>query len=136
MEDWVIYCIAAVLSLVAVAGVYSFMTGPRGPMARAWKQRLTELEVASRMGPPEEIIEALRESAKLYRKLGKRWEAETVLRRALLISRQNFGEINPSVIPVLNDFANLMDSMQRAKEAQQFRKDAERVQQQIKKETR
>jgi hypothetical protein len=133
MEDWVIYSIAAVLSLVAVAGVYSVVTGPSGPLARGWKQRLAELEVATRMGPPEQIIDGLRESAKLYRKLGKRWEAETVLRRALLITRQNFGEINPTIIPVLNDFASLMDSMHRNKEAQQYRKDAARVQQQLEK---
>ena len=134
MPDWVIYSIAAVLSLVALGGVYSFVTGPRGPLVRGWKQRLTELEVSTRMGKPEAIIEALRESAALYRKLGKRWEAETVLNRALLISRQNFGEINPTIIPVLTDFAKLMDSMHRGKEAEKFRKDALRVRQEIEKE--
>lgn len=133
MPDWVICSIAAVLSLVALGAVYSFVTGPRGPLARGWKKRLTELEVSTRMGRPEDIIEALRESAGLYRKLGKRWEAETVLNRALLVSRQNFGEINPTIIPVLTEFAKLMDSMHRVKEAEKFRKDALKVRQQIEK---
>ena len=127
MDEGTTLAIGVVALMVALAGAYAFVMGPRGPMAQSWKKRLNELEVATRMGSPEEIMEALRETAGLYRKLGKKWEAETVLRRAILMGKQQFGESYPGLIPLYDEFASLMDSMQRKKEGEQMRKDAERI---------
>lgn len=131
MTDSVIIAIGMVAALVVGAVGYSFLTGPTGPMAQGWRQRLSELEVASRMGTPDEIIAALRESAKLYRKLGKKWEAETVMRRAVLTSKQEYGDQNPGLADVYDDFAALMDSMNRKKEAEKMRTDARKIRQKL-----
>jgi hypothetical protein len=65
--------------------------------------------------------------------LGKRWEAETVMRRAVLISKQQFGDQNAGLVPILEDFARVMDSMHRKKEAEQMRKEMQRIKQKTKK---
>jgi hypothetical protein len=133
MDPLAVLAIQVVALLVVAAGAYSFISGPKSPLARNWRRRLNELEVTARMGSPEEIIEALRESAKLYVRLGKRWEAETVMRRAVLISKQQFGDQNAGLVPILEDFARVMDSMHRKKEAEQMRKEMQRIKQKTKK---
>lgn len=131
MSESVIIAIGVVAALVVAAVGYSFLTGPTGPMAQGWRQRLGELEVASRMGSPDQIIDALRESAKLYRKLGKKWEAETVMRRAVLTSKQEYGDQNAGLADIYDDFAALMDSMNRKKEAEKMRTDARKIRQKL-----
>jgi hypothetical protein len=133
MDPLAVLAIQVVALLVVAAGAYSFISGPKSPLAGNWRRRLNELEVTTRMGSPEEIIEALRESAKLYLRLGKRWEAETVMRRAVLISKQQFGDQNEGLVPILEDFARVMDSMHRKKEAEQMRKEVQRIKQKAKK---
>jgi hypothetical protein len=129
MDDAAIIGIGAVVALVIGAVGYSFLTGPNSPLAQSWKKRLAELEVATRMGSPEDILVALRESGKLYMRLGKRWEAETMMRRAVQMSKQQYGEMNVGLIPILEDFARVMDHMNRKKEAEQLRKEAQRIKQ-------
>jgi hypothetical protein len=133
MEDAAILAIGVVASMVAMAALYSYINGPLSPLAKGWRRRLNELEVSTRMGSGEEIIQALRESAKIYQKLGKRWEAETALRRAMLIAKQEYGESYPGLPDVMDDFARVMDSMHRKKEAEQMRKEAQKVRQKFSK---
>lgn len=129
MDDAAVIAIGVVVALVVAAGAWSYFHGPNSPMATKWRRRLNELEVASRMGKSEDIIEALRESSIIYLKLGKRNEAETVLRRAMLISKQEYGEMNKGMAPIMEDFARVMDSMHRKKEAEQMRKNAQKIRQ-------
>ncbi len=113
--------------MVAAAGVWTYVNGPRGPRSSGWRKRLNELEVTSRMGTPEEIIAALQESAKLHIRLGKRSEADALLRRAMLIATQNYGQSYPGLAPIMDDYAAVMESMHRNKEAQKMRADAQKL---------
>lgn len=121
--------IGVVACMVAAGAAWTWFNGPNSPLAQAWKKRLAELEVSTRMGSPEEIIDALRETAKIYRKMRKNWEAETVLRRALHMSKQHFGEINQANISILEDYADLMDSLRRNKDAQSMRNEIQKIRQ-------
>lgn len=132
MDDAALLAIWVVGGMVAIAGCYTYVTGPRSPLAVNWRRRLNELDVETRMGSPEKIIAALREQAKLYLRLGKRWEAETVLRRALQLARQEYGERFEALPDIMEDFARVMDSMHRKKEAEQMRKEAQKARQRIK----
>ncbi len=127
MDDAAIIAIGVVALMVAAAGIWTYMRGPNSPMSSGWRRRLNELEVTSRMGSPEEIIAALQESAKLHVRLGKRSEAEVLLRRAMLIATQNYGHSYPGLAPIMDDYALVMESMHRKKEAQKMRADAQKL---------
>jgi hypothetical protein len=133
MDDSAIIAIGVVAALVVGALGYNFLNSPNGPMAQNWRKRLSELEVQSRMGSPDEMIEALCESAKLYKRLGKGWEAETVMRRAVITNKQQYGEQNEGLAVIYDHYASLMDSMNRKKEAENMRRDAQKIRQRAKK---
>lgn len=134
MDDAAILAIGVVAALVICAGAYTYFNGPQSPLAASWRKRLIELEVQARMGDPEDVIGALKESSLLYRRLRKSSEAEMVLRRAMLLGRQEFGELYEGLPHLMEEYANLMDSMHRKREAEKMRQDAEKLRQRLQNE--
>ena len=122
MNELEVIGVGLVAILVVVGAVWSFIISPSGPFGDGWRKEVRELEVRSRMDTGEQLIEDLRAIAKLYRKLGKRWEAEQALRRATVIAKQQWGEYNSQLIDVLDEYATLMSSMHRKKESANVRK--------------
>jgi cytochrome c-type biogenesis protein CcmH/NrfG len=113
--------IAFVAFLVLVAWVFSFFRGPRSPLAGRWQEEAHELEVKTRLNQPN-VVEDLCKLAKIYFSLGRQWDAEQTIRRALQISETELGTKNPNIIPVLSDYAKIMDGMNRGREAANLRK--------------
>lgn len=130
MDGAAILAIAVVVTMVIIAAIYSFFTGPSSPLAASWKKELHELDVKVRMGSDESLIDDLRSMSKLQRKLGNQWEAEKTLRRALQICEQQWGRKSPHIQPVLGDLAELLVAMHRKDEATQLRKQLKSSQQQ------
>lgn len=122
--------IEIIVVLVICAAIWSFFVGPRSPFAQHWRQQARELEVKVRMGAGGQVVEDLRALAKLYFRLGKRWDAEQALRRAWNICEQHAGEGNASVLPIMEEFARLMDGMHRRGEAKNVRKRINEIKQQ------
>ena len=119
--------IGVVLLAAAGAGVWSFLSSPNGPRAAQWLAEVRELEVKIRMNRGPELVEDLRSLAQLYIRLGRRWDAEQALRRAMLISETELGRLNPTVIPVLEDYARLLSQMNRKREATALQKQIEEI---------
>ena len=113
--------IAFVLFLVVVAWIFSFFRGPNSPLASRWKEEAHELEVKTRLNQPN-VVEDLCKLAKIYFSLGRKWDAEQTIRRALQISETELGTKNPNIIPVLAEYAKIMDAMNRGREAANLRK--------------
>jgi hypothetical protein len=111
-----------VIALVVVAGLWSFINGPTGPFAKSWRDQARELEVRIRLGHGQAILEDLRALAKLYVRLGRRWDGEQTLQRALRICEYELGENNPQTIAILEDYADLMAAMHRRGEAKAMKK--------------
>ena len=122
MNELEIMGVAVVAILVVVGAVWSYFISPFGPMSARWKAEVHELEVHIRMSTGDQLIEDLRAIARLYRKLGKRWEAEQALRRATIIAKQQWGENSEQVTGVLEEYAALMASMHRKGESSNVRK--------------
>jgi hypothetical protein len=117
--EWL--AIQVVVGMVGVAWIYSLIVRPGGPLTAKRSKQLAELEVRVRMDSGEELIEDLIEIAKVYGRMGKRWEADQSLRRAMSLAKQQWGDSSPPVINILEESARLMDSMKRSSEAKNYR---------------
>jgi hypothetical protein len=117
--EWL--AIQVVIGLVGVAWVYSLIVRPGGPLTAKRSKQLAELEVRVRMDSGEDLITDLIEIAKVYGRMGKRWEADQSLRRAMALAKQQWGDGSPPVLNILEQSARLMDSMHRSSEAKNYR---------------
>ncbi len=116
-----------VIALVLVAAVWSLIVGPKGPFAPAWRNQARELEVKIKMGRGIDTVDDLRALCQLYVRLGKRWDGEQALQRALRICEYELGENNPATISVLKDYAKFLSAMHRRAEAKAMRKRMEGI---------
>jgi hypothetical protein len=124
---WEILGIKIIIAAVVIGGAYAFVMGPKGPLAEGWRKQIRDLEVKIKLDSETEMIEDLRKVARLYIRIGKRWEADQAMRRALTIAKQQGGESNPLVISILKECAHLMESMNRRGEATTFRREIKRI---------
>lgn len=127
MDEAAVWAIGVVGLLVLAAGAWTFMTGPNSPFAAKWREEARELEVVIRMSHGTEMVDNLHRIARLYFKLGQRWDAEKSLQRALQICRRESGEMSPALIPLLDEYIRLMKSTHRKKEALTLEKEIERI---------
>jgi short subunit dehydrogenase-like uncharacterized protein len=122
MESTEQLAIVVVIALVALAGLWTFLTGPASPMAAGWRDQARELEVKIRLGHGMDVVPDLLALSQLQSRLGKRWDAEQSLQRALKICQHEVGELSPQTIAVMEDYAALMAKMNRRAEAKSMRK--------------
>lgn len=125
--SWEIAGILLVMIAAAGAAIFNFVNGPKGPFAKRRHEQIRELEVRTRMESDEPLLADLQKLARLYVQVGKRWEAEQALRRALIIAKQQWGEHSPLVMNILQECVRLMDSMHRKGEATAFRKELNKL---------
>jgi hypothetical protein len=122
-----IIAIGVVLLLVVMAAVWSFFIGPAGPLAAGWNKEVRELEIKIRMGCGPQLVEDLQAVARLYARLGRHWDAEQSLRRAMLISAQEYGATNPGLVPLMEELSRLMLGLHRRGEADTLRKQIKEI---------
>ncbi|MBY0547694.1 MAG: hypothetical protein K2W95_10395 [Candidatus Obscuribacterales bacterium] len=109
--------IALVIVSVGVAIAYRMLFAPK-KLERGEKPKGShELEVAMKMGSPDEKCEAMREMAQLYSRHNDVWTAESYIKLALKVMEEAYGTRGPELTEVLRDYASLMRKFGRGGQA-------------------
>lgn len=100
--------IALVSVAVGVAVTYKLLFAPK-KLERGEKPKGShELEVAMKMGSPDEKSEAMREMSRLYSQHNDVWTAESYIKLALKVMEEAYGTRGPELTEVLGEYASLM----------------------------
>lgn len=100
--------IALVSVAIGVAVTYKLLFAPK-KLERGEKPKGShELEVAMKMGSPNEKSEAMREMARLYSQHNDVWTAESYIKLALKVMEEAYGTRGPELTEVLREYASMM----------------------------
>lgn len=117
--------IALIVSVIIVIKTISVRTQRKITKARLDEAR--EIEIRIRMASGLDVINEFNELARVYISLDRLYDAEECMRKALSITENELGQSDPTVVPILENYAKLLDLMNRTVEADKFRKRAEDV---------
>lgn len=109
--------ISLVVTAVAVAFAYKLLFAPKKLQRGEKPKGSAELEVAMKMGTPDEKSSAMREMARLYSQHNDVWTAESYIKLALQVMEEAYGTKGPELAEVLRDYSSLMRKFGRTKQA-------------------
>lgn len=83
-----------------------------------------ELEVKIRMSSGLGVVADFNDLARVYCELGRLEEAEKCMQKAVAITENELGLLDPTLAPSLENYATVLDKMNRTVEAEKYRKRA------------
>ncbi|MDZ4835783.1 MAG: tetratricopeptide repeat protein [Candidatus Melainabacteria bacterium] len=83
-----------------------------------------ELEIKVRMASGLGVVNDFNDLARVYVELGRLEDAENAMRKAVSITESELGQMDPTLVPVLENYANVLDKMNRGVEANKVRQRA------------
>lgn len=119
MDDLHVFSIALVALLVVGAIGWSFFVRI-GNWRR--KKHFHELEVKIRMESGWQKIQDMRQLALLYQQQGDLWTADKYLSTSLQMAESELGLINPGLIPLLEEYRDLLKKMKRKLDVRKIEK--------------
>ncbi len=117
--------IAVIVSVIVV--VKTIMVGTQRKVTKAKENEARQLEIKIRMASGLDVINDFNELAHVYITLDRLYDAEGCMRKALSITENELGQLDPTLIPILENYAKLLDLMNRKVEADKLRKRAEEL---------
>lgn len=93
----------------------------------ALNREARELEIKLRMSSGLSVVNDFNELARVYIALNRLADAEKCMQKALSITENELGQSDPSLVPILENYANILDQMNRKVEATKIRKRAKDV---------
>jgi len=86
-----------------------------------------ELELKIRMSSGLDVITEFNELARVYVLLNRLSDAENCMRKALAITENELGQMDPTLVPILQNYADVLDKMNRTVESERMRKRAREI---------
>lgn len=83
-----------------------------------------ELEIKIRMASGIGVVNDFNELARVYCELGRFADAEKCMQKAVSITENELGQMDPTLAPILDNYASVLDKMNRTVEADKYRKRA------------
>ncbi len=83
-----------------------------------------ELEIKIRMSSGLDVVNDFNELARVYLELDRAADAEQCMQKAVGITESELGRMDPALIPILENYANVLEKMNRRVEAEKIRKRA------------
>lgn len=120
MDDSTTLGISVVVTLVIAAAGYQFLFAKKKLRPGEKPKGTHELEVAIKMGSVEEKCQALRKMSSLYAGHQDVWTAESYIKLAVKVVEESEGMNSPNLIPILNDYADLMKRFGRGGQAREL----------------
>jgi tetratricopeptide (TPR) repeat protein len=86
-----------------------------------------ELEIKIRMSSGLDVVNDFNELARVYLELDRAADAEQCMQKAVGITESELGRMDPALIPILENYANVLEKMNRRVEAEKIRKRASEI---------
>lgn len=110
--------------IVVIAVVVRVQAHTKQKITRAREQEARDLEVKIRMSTGLEVINDFNELALVYCQLNRLNDAELCMRKALSIAEKELGQLDPTLLPILENYASVLTKMNRTAEAEDMRRRA------------
>lgn len=119
--------IGIVLAIVISAAIVirQKVYGPEGSATKARLKEVRDLEIKVRMTRGLDVINEFNDLARAYIALGRLNDAEGCMRKALSIAENELGQKDPTLIPLLENYASVLEKMNRSVEAEAMHKRAD-----------
>lgn len=96
-------------------------------VTKAREDEARQIEIKIRMASGLNVVNDFNDLAGVYISLDRFYDAEGCMRKALAITENELGQSDPTLIPILENYAKLLDLMNRSIEADKLRKRAEEL---------
>ncbi len=121
--------IGIVVAVIAVIGIAlkTVLNIQHNKVIKQREDQVRELEIKVRMSSGLDVVTDFNDLARAYILLNRLNDAEGCMRKAVAIIESELGQRDPTLVPILDNYASVLDKMNRTVEAERMRKRAREI---------
>jgi hypothetical protein len=105
----------------------TLLYSPRSKPGKVSAKNIGELEVRIKLNSGADVLEDMVSLIRIYRKANRFEDAERYCRQAVQIAEAEGGTESKTLVPVLNEYANVLTGMRRKVEADKMKERAKKI---------
>jgi len=113
--------------MVILARKTELLYGPRSKPGKVSAKNIGELEVRIKLNSGAAVLDDMVSLIQLYRKANRFEDAERYCKQAVQVAEAEGGTESKTLVPVLNEYANVLTGMRRKVEADKMKERAKSI---------